>query len=96
MQLEGVVKSALARGELTPELMERFAWKILIGRDRSVNAFALPGGYLGVHLGLIGVVNVLAQFSYRLRRQRLVGHAGKFGIRLQQAHHLAVDLGVGG
>ena len=52
-----LVKSALARGELTPELMERFAWKILIGRDRSVNAFALPGGYLGVHLGLIGVVN---------------------------------------
>ena len=51
-----LVKSAQARGELTPELMERFAWKILIGRDRSVNAFALPGGYLGVHLGLISVV----------------------------------------
>ena len=52
-----LVKSAQARGELTPELMERFAWKILIGRDRSVNAFALPGGYLGVHLGLISVVS---------------------------------------
>jgi predicted Zn-dependent protease len=51
-----LVKSAQARGELTPELMERFAWKILIGKDRSVNAFALPGGYLGVHLGLISVV----------------------------------------
>jgi predicted Zn-dependent protease len=42
---------------MTPELLERFAWKIFIGRDRSVNAFALPGGYLGVHLGLISVVN---------------------------------------
>ena len=52
-----LVKGAQARGEMTPELQERFAWKILIGRDRSVNAFALPGGYLGVHLGLIGVVN---------------------------------------
>jgi predicted Zn-dependent protease len=52
-----LVKSAQARGELTPELMERFAWKILIGRDRSVNAFALPGGYLGIHLGLISVVS---------------------------------------
>lgn len=52
-----LVKSAQARGELTPELMERFAWKILVGRDRSVNAFALPGGYLGVHLGLISVVS---------------------------------------
>ena len=52
-----LVKGALARGEMSPELQERFAWKILIGRDRSVNAFALPGGYLGVHLGLIGVVS---------------------------------------
>ena len=51
-----LVKAARARGELSPELEERFAWEILLGRDRSVNAFALPGGYLGVHLGLIGVV----------------------------------------
>jgi predicted Zn-dependent protease len=52
-----LVKSAAARGELSPELQERFAWRILLGRDRSVNAFALPGGYLGVHLGLIAVVS---------------------------------------
>ena len=52
-----LVRGAQARGEMTPELQERFAWKIFIGRDRSVNAFALPGGYLGVHLGLISVVN---------------------------------------
>lgn len=48
--------AARARGELSPELEERFAWEILLGRDKSVNAFALPGGYLGVHLGLLGVV----------------------------------------
>ena len=51
-----LIRSAADRGELSPELQERFAWRILLGRDRSVNAFALPGGYLGVHLGLIGVV----------------------------------------
>ena len=51
-----LVKSAVARGDMSPELQERFAWRILIGRDRSVNAFALPGGYLGIHLGLISVV----------------------------------------
>jgi len=51
-----LLAAARARGELSPELEERFAWEILLGRDRSVNAFALPGGYLGVHLGLIGVV----------------------------------------
>jgi len=47
--------AARAQGELAPELDERFAWEVLLGRDRTVNAFALPGGYLGVHLGLIGV-----------------------------------------
>ena len=52
-----LVTSALARGEMSPEMQERFAWKILLGKDRSVNAFALPGGYLGVHLGLISVVS---------------------------------------
>ena len=51
-----LVKAAAERGELSAELKERFAWRILLGRDRSVNAFALPGGYLGVHLGLIAVV----------------------------------------
>lgn len=52
-----LIRAAAARGELSPELQERFAWRILLGRDRSVNAFALPGGYLGVHLGLIAVVS---------------------------------------
>lgn len=51
-----LMAAARARGELSPELEERFAWEIALGRDRSVNAFALPGGYLGVHLGLIGAV----------------------------------------
>ena len=53
---QSLVVAARARGELSPELEERFAWEILLGRDRTVNAFALPGGYMGVHLGLIGVV----------------------------------------
>ena len=51
-----LIAAARARGELSPELDERFAWEVLLGRDRSVNAFALPGGYMGVHLGLIAVV----------------------------------------
>ncbi len=52
-----LLASARARGDLTPELDERFAWRILLGRDRSVNAFALPGGYFGLHLGLLSVVS---------------------------------------
>ncbi|OYY86137.1 MAG: peptidase M48 [Polaromonas sp. 28-63-22] len=49
--------AARARGELNAELDERFAWEVFLIRDRSVNAFALPGGYFGVHLGLIGTVS---------------------------------------
>ncbi|MBS7349987.1 MAG: M48 family metalloprotease [Comamonas sp.] len=51
-----LVQAALARGDMSEELHERFAWQLLLGKDRSINAFALPGGYLGVHLGLIGAV----------------------------------------
>ena len=52
-----LLAAARQRGDLSPELSQRFAWEILLGRDRTVNAFALPGGYLGVHLGLIAVVS---------------------------------------
>jgi predicted Zn-dependent protease len=50
-----LVAAARARGEVTAELDERFAWQILLGKDRIVNAFALPGGWMGVQLGLINV-----------------------------------------
>jgi len=50
-------EAAKLRGELSPELEEQFAWEMMLIRDKSVNAFALPGGYMGVHLGLIGVVS---------------------------------------
>ncbi len=52
-----LMAAARARGELNAELDERFAWELFLIRDRSVNAFALPGGFLGVHLGLIGAVS---------------------------------------
>ena len=51
-----LMAAARARGELSGELDERFAWELFLIRDRSINAFALPGGYFGVHLGLIGTV----------------------------------------
>lgn len=47
--------AARARGDVPPELSERLAWELMISRDKRVNAFALPGGYLGVNLGLLAV-----------------------------------------
>lgn len=51
-----LLASARKRNELSPELDTAFAWALLLGRDRTVNAFALPGGYFGIHLGLVGIV----------------------------------------
>ena len=51
-----LLAAARLRGDLPAELDERFAWEILMGKDRSVNAFALPGGYFGLHLGLVAIV----------------------------------------
>ena len=48
-----LLDSARARGDLPPELDSALAWETFLVRQRSLNAFALPGGYVGVHLGLI-------------------------------------------
>lgn len=50
-----LLAAARARGELNPEIDQRFAWKVLLGKDRIINAFALPGGWLGLQLGLVSV-----------------------------------------
>jgi beta-barrel assembly-enhancing protease len=42
-------------GNIGADIDGRFAWEAFLVRDRSVNAFALPGGYVGVHLGLIAI-----------------------------------------
>jgi beta-barrel assembly-enhancing protease len=47
--------AARSRGDITDELQAHFTWEPFLVRDRSVNAFALPGGYIGVHLGLIAM-----------------------------------------
>ncbi|MDF2462551.1 MAG: hypothetical protein K0Q43_786 [Ramlibacter sp.] len=50
-----LLAAARTRGELTAELDDRFAWQVLLGKDRIINAFAVPGGWMGVQLGLINV-----------------------------------------
>jgi predicted Zn-dependent protease len=50
-----LVAQARVRGNITADMDQRLAWEPFLVRDRSVNAFALPGGYVGVHLGLMAV-----------------------------------------
>ncbi|NJS35539.1 MAG: M48 family metalloprotease [Brachymonas sp.] len=51
-----LLTAAKRRGDISAE-QKQLPWEIMIGKDRSINAFALPGGYFGVHLGLIAAVN---------------------------------------
>ena len=50
-----LVAAARQRGDIGADIDQRFSWEPFLVRDRSVNAFALPGGYLGVHLGLMAM-----------------------------------------
>ena len=58
-----LLAAARQRGEALPLEEDLNAWQILLGRDRSVNAFALPGGYMGLHLGLIGATQTRAELA---------------------------------
>ncbi|MFY8104232.1 MAG: M48 family metalloprotease, partial [Ramlibacter sp.] len=50
-----LLQAARSRGDIGPDIEQAFAWNLFLVQDRSVNAFALPGGHVGVHLGLIAV-----------------------------------------
>ena len=50
-----LVQAARERGDIGADTERLFPYEIFLVRDRAVNAFALPGGYVGVHLGLVAL-----------------------------------------
>ncbi len=84
-----LLQAAGARGDIGPEIEQAFSWNLFLVQDRSVNAFALPGGHVGVHLGLIAITAtrdelaaVLAhELSHVSQRHiaRSIGSAGRQG-----------------
>lgn len=50
-----LLAAARQRGDLSEDQQTHLAFQTFLVRDRSVNAFALPGGYVGIHLGLIAL-----------------------------------------
>jgi beta-barrel assembly-enhancing protease len=58
-----LVAAARSRGDIEPEVDRAFVWEAFLVRDRSVNAFALPGGFVGVHLGLIAITATADQLA---------------------------------
>ena len=58
-----LLAAARTQGNIEPDIDLAFAWEIFLVRDRSVNAFALPGGYVGIHLGLIALTTTADQLA---------------------------------
>lgn len=50
-----LLASARKRGEIGPDMEALYAWEPFLVQDRTINAFALPGGYIGIHLGLLAM-----------------------------------------
>ncbi len=58
-----LVEAAQRLGDINPEIERAFAFEAFLVRDRSVNAFAMPGGYVGVHLGLMALTQTPDQLA---------------------------------
>lgn len=58
-----LVAAARRLGNIDADTDLAFAWEPFLVRDRSVNAFALPGGFVGVHLGLIFITSTSDQLA---------------------------------
>ena len=52
-----LLAAARRRGDISADTDAALAWEPFLVRDRAVNAFALPGGFVGVYLGLIALTN---------------------------------------
>lgn len=50
-----LLASARARGDIRPDSEALYAWQTFLIRDKVINAFALPGGYVGLYLGLVAM-----------------------------------------
>jgi predicted Zn-dependent protease len=58
-----LVAAARQQGDITADIEANFAWEAFLVRDRSVNAFALPGGFVGVHLALIALTGAADELA---------------------------------
>lgn len=58
-----LVGAARQVGNIDADTDKAFAWEAFLVRDRSVNAFALPGGFVGTHLGLIALATTRDQLA---------------------------------
>jgi predicted Zn-dependent protease len=56
-------EGALRQGLLSKDQEQQFSWEVNLLREPDLNAFALPGGYMGLHLGLLATVDNEAELA---------------------------------
>jgi predicted Zn-dependent protease len=78
-----LVAQARIRGNITEDFDQRLAWEPFLVRDKEVNAFALPGGYVGVNLGLIAITSTRDELASVLAHE--MSHITQ--------HHIARSIG---
>jgi len=95
-----LVAAARQRGDIEPDTDRYFSWEAFLLNERSVNAFALPGGFVGIHLGLIGITNTRDQLASVLAHelahvtQRHIARSIAPGQRASMAGLAALLLGI--
>lgn len=79
-----LVNTAYLNHKISPEMYQGFAWSFLLGKDKTVNAFALPGAYFGVHLGLISMTQSRDELASVLAHE--ISHVTQRHISRNNAH----------
>jgi predicted Zn-dependent protease len=72
---EKLLASARERGNVSPDEDDALAWRTFLVSDRTFNAFALPGGYIGVHLGLVAASGSPGRAGLRAGTRAFARHA---------------------
>lgn len=81
--------------KVTPDEYQQYNWEIVVFDSEQVNAFALPGGKMGVYTGLIKIAETPAQLAAVVGHE--IGHvmAGHSNERLSTNQFLQLALALG-
>jgi predicted Zn-dependent protease len=77
---------------ITAELPTRQRWEVAVFRESSANAFALPGGKIGVNTGLLNVARTQNQLAAVIGHE--IGHVIASHANERQSQQLAVQSGL--
>ncbi|MCA0177448.1 MAG: M48 family metalloprotease [Proteobacteria bacterium] len=95
-----LLASARARGDIRPDSEALYAWQTFLIRDKVINAFALPGGYVGLYLGLMAMTTTRDELASVLAHelthvtQRHIARGLESGQRQQLGALAATILGL--